>query len=273
MAACPDAGACCRLRLGVLFGLIAGQGDRRRAVIEIGMGSVQIGECDVMGHMNVRHYVSRALEALDWLGLELGLAPAYAREHGAALVPADHHISFVREFPAGTPFSVHGGVVRHCGETLRLYQEIRNTAAGAVAATVITDAVLADTRTGARRHLPSDVANAAAPLEAAVPDYAAPRGLDFGPPREPLSLDRAVESSVEHGEWNSIASVAPETVTDILTRLKRKVEKSESAALVTSSGSRYFVRQLAESSLPNLTVLSHNEIPPDIKVRSRGVIE
>ena len=28
------------------------------------MGSVQVGECDVMGHMNVRHYVSRALDAL-----------------------------------------------------------------------------------------------------------------------------------------------------------------------------------------------------------------
>ena len=56
------------------------------------MGSVQVGECDVMGHMNVRHYVSRALEALAWLGLELGLGPGYAREHGAALVPADQHM-------------------------------------------------------------------------------------------------------------------------------------------------------------------------------------
>ena len=87
------------------------------------------------------------------------------------------------------------------------------------------------------------------------------------------SIDRAVESTVEHGEWNSIASVAPETVTDILTRIKRRIEKSESAAIVTSSGTRFFMRQLTESSLPNLTVLSHNEIPPDVKVRSRGVIE
>jgi flagellar biosynthesis protein FlhA len=87
------------------------------------------------------------------------------------------------------------------------------------------------------------------------------------------SLDRAVESTVEHGEWNSVASVAPEAITDILTRMKRRVEKSESAAIVTSSGTRYFLRQLVEASLPNLTVLSHNEIPPDIKVRSRGVIE
>ena len=49
--------------------------------------------------------------------------------------------------------------------------------------------------------------------------------------------------------------------------------RAESAAVVTSSGTRYFLRQMVESSLPNLTVLSHNEIPPDVKVRSRGVIE
>jgi len=87
------------------------------------------------------------------------------------------------------------------------------------------------------------------------------------------SLDRTVESSVEHGEWNSVASLSPETITDILTRLKRRVDKAESAVIVTSSGTRYFLRQLAESSLPNLTVLSHNEVPPDVKVRSRGVME
>ena len=87
------------------------------------------------------------------------------------------------------------------------------------------------------------------------------------------SLDRAVESSVEHGEWNSVASLSPETITDILTRLKRRVDKAESAAIVTSSGTRHFLRQLAESSLPNLTVLSHNEVPPDIRVRSRGVVD
>jgi flagellar biosynthesis protein FlhA len=87
------------------------------------------------------------------------------------------------------------------------------------------------------------------------------------------ALDRAVESSVEHSEWNSVAGLSPETITDILTRLKRRVDKAESAAIVTSSGTRYFLRQFVESSLPNLTVLSHNEIPPDVKVRSRGVIE
>jgi len=52
-----------------------------------------------------------------------------------------------------------------------------------------------------------------------------------------------------------------------------RAARLESAAIVTSSGTRYFLRQVAESSLPNLTVLSHNEIPTEVKVRSRGVIE
>ena len=163
-------------------------------MIEIGMGSVQGGECDVMGHMNVRHYVSRALEALAWLGLELGLGPAYAREHGTGLVPADQHVRFLRELPAGTPFSIHGGVVHHRGdETLRLYQEIRNAAVDTVAATIVTDAVLADAKTGPPRPLPPGISDAATPLAGAVPDYAAPRGLRFDPPREPVSLERAAE--------------------------------------------------------------------------------
>jgi acyl-CoA thioester hydrolase len=157
-------------------------------VIEIGMGSVQTGECDVMGHMNVRHYVSRGLEAMAWLGLELGLGPAHARGHAAGLVPADQHIRFLRELPAGAPFSVWGGVVAVRGQRLRLYQEIRNTAAAAVAATLVTDAALVDLRTGEVRPLPPGLGAAAARLAADVPDHAAPRGLGFDSPGEPLTL-------------------------------------------------------------------------------------
>ena len=79
------------------------------------------------------------------------------------------------------------------------------------------------------------------------------------------------------GPYEIISAVDTAKADDLYTasdtRLKRKVEKAESAAIVTSSGTRYFLRQLVEASLPNLTVLSHNEIPPEIKVRSRGVIE
>src|SRR5262249_27237054 len=62
-------------------------------------------------------------------------------------------------------------------------------------------------------------------------------------------------------------------IRDILARLGKKVEKFESAVVITNAGARYFLRQIAEATLPNLTVSSHSEIPPSVKVRSRGVIE
>jgi flagellar biosynthesis protein FlhA len=87
------------------------------------------------------------------------------------------------------------------------------------------------------------------------------------------AIERAVESSVEHGELNSVMTMAPEGIRDILGRLSRKIDKSESGVVISSAGARYFLRQVVEPSLPNLTVLSHNEIPSEVKVRSRGVIE
>ena len=86
------------------------------------------------------------------------------------------------------------------------------------------------------------------------------------------SIERTIESSVEHGEMNSVLTMAPEGIRDILGRLGSQIAKAESAVVITSSGSRYFLRQIVESSMPSLTVLSHNELPTDVKVRSRGVI-
>lgn len=87
------------------------------------------------------------------------------------------------------------------------------------------------------------------------------------------SLERQIETSVEHTESNSILTLAPENIRDILARIGKKIDGFESAVILTSAGARHFLRQMVESTLPNLTVLSHSEIPADIKVRSRGVIE
>ena len=87
------------------------------------------------------------------------------------------------------------------------------------------------------------------------------------------SIERAMESSVEHAEMTSVLTMAPDAIRDILARMGRKIEKNESAVVISSAGCRYFVRQIVESSLANVTVLSHNEIPPEVKVRSRGMIE
>jgi flagellar biosynthesis protein FlhA len=42
--------------------------------------------------------------------------------------------------------------------------------------------------------------------------------------------------------------------------------------LLVSSGARYFVRQILEAQFPQITVLSHGEIPPGIRVVSLGIL-
>jgi flagellar biosynthesis protein FlhA len=88
------------------------------------------------------------------------------------------------------------------------------------------------------------------------------------------NLERSVETAVEHGEFSSSLGMSPELMRDLLERFRKKFPAPQAnAAVITSSGTRYFLRQILETSLPNLTLLSHNEIPADVTVRSRGLIE
>jgi len=89
---------------------------------------------------------------------------------------------------------------------------------------------------------------------------------------DPL-LERTVESAVEHGEQTSHLALAPQAIRDILSRLQNRVSAPETPVVaITSSGARYFLRQMAESALPNLFFLAHNEVPPGLRVQSQGTI-
>jgi flagellar biosynthesis protein FlhA len=87
------------------------------------------------------------------------------------------------------------------------------------------------------------------------------------------SVEQSVEGAVQHTEQNSILTLAPHVVREIMLRIERKVEKPEvPVAVITSSGARYFLRQMVEASLANLFFISHNEVPAGVKVVSLGVI-
>jgi flagellar biosynthesis protein FlhA len=87
------------------------------------------------------------------------------------------------------------------------------------------------------------------------------------------AIEQSVEGAVEHGEQNSHLTLAPGSIREILNRLAGRVPSPEAPVVViTSSGARYFLRQLAEASLPNLYFLAHNEVPPGQRVQSLGNI-
>jgi flagellar biosynthesis protein FlhA len=87
------------------------------------------------------------------------------------------------------------------------------------------------------------------------------------------AIEQIVETAVEHGEQNSHLTLSPQAIRDILNRIATRVASSETPVVaVTSSGARYFLRQIAETSLPNLFFIAHNEVPPGMRVQSLGTI-
>jgi flagellar biosynthesis protein FlhA len=87
------------------------------------------------------------------------------------------------------------------------------------------------------------------------------------------STEQTIESAVQHSEMNSVLVLAPQTVRDIVAKIEKKVERREvPTVLVTSSGARYFLRQVLESAAPNVFPVGHNEVPSGIKILSLGVV-
>ncbi len=87
------------------------------------------------------------------------------------------------------------------------------------------------------------------------------------------STEQTIESAVQHSEMNSVLVLAPQTVREVVARIEKKLERREvPTVLITSSGARYFLRQMLESSSQNVFPLGHNEVPSGIKILSLGVI-
>ena len=85
--------------------------------------------------------------------------------------------------------------------------------------------------------------------------------------------EQSIERSTEHGEQTSSFSPDPQLMRDLVQRLAQKLVQPETPVVViTSAGARYFLRQMVEASLPNLFVVSHNEVPPGVKVVSLGTL-
>ena len=78
---------------------------------------------------------------------------------------------------------------------------------------------------------------------------------------------------MEHGEQNSHLTMSPQAIRDVLNRIAGRVVSPETPVVaITSSGARYFLRQIVEPTMPNLFFLAHNEVPPGMRVQSLGNI-
>ena len=156
--------------------------------LEVGRGSVNTWECDQMGHMNVRFYVSRAMEGLTGVAAALGLSGAFRAHAEATLVVKDHHIRFLREARAGAPLVMRAGVVAMDECEVRLVQLLIHAESGELAASFQTVAAHVTAREGRPFPWSRRTRELAEALIMDIPERAAPRSLTMDPPSGAASL-------------------------------------------------------------------------------------
>ncbi len=95
-----------------------------------------------------------------------------------------------------------------------------------------------------------------------------------------ITLDRQIEEvvaeSVQPAEHGGYLAIDPGVAQRILHNIRAAMEKFSQTGgmpvLLASPSVRRHVKKLTERFLPGLAVLSHNEIPPNIKIQSVGVV-
>jgi flagellar biosynthesis protein FlhA len=88
------------------------------------------------------------------------------------------------------------------------------------------------------------------------------------------NIEQAIEKAIEYNEQSSHINLPPPKIREILDKVTRGTGSNDSPmAVVTSSSARYYLRQIIEGQIPNLAILSHNEIPSGVKVVSMGLIQ
>lgn len=162
-----------------------------RGMIEVYRGSANTWECDEMGHMNVRFYVSRMMEGLAEFAHQAGMPNAFRIGAQSTLRPRDQHIRFIREAHAGKPFTMRACVLEVTETSLLLYQQIDH-ADGAPCAAFRTWIDHVDIETGLAFAWTRSVRGKLEALIGEAPAELGPRSLDFAtPPRATARMSDA----------------------------------------------------------------------------------
>lgn len=87
-------------------------------------------------------------------------------------------------------------------------------------------------------------------------------------------IEQTIEKAIEYAEQSSHMNLAPQKIREILDKVARAAGSGDSPmAVVTTSSARFYLRQMIEGQIPNLSILSHNEIPSGVRVASMGLIQ
>lgn len=170
-------------------------------------GAANAWECDELGHLNVRFYAAKALEAFAVLVEELGVPNGERVDPISAARPTRVHIRFLREVRPGRRLTIAGGVAHWDEAGLEAALELRDAVDATPCAGVCIAAEHADPITGRAFPWPTRFAERASAFAVTPPPHIAPKGLAPGPDGPPVTVAAAnaaglavIGQGVFHGE-------------------------------------------------------------------------
>lgn len=90
------------------------------------------------------------------------------------------------------------------------------------------------------------------------------------------SVEQQIMANVQHTEQGAYVALEPKTVQNLITQLKKEVAKLTSIGLqpiiLTSPIVRIYFKHLTEQYIPDLIVVSYNEIEQDVQIQSIGMV-
>jgi len=88
-------------------------------------------------------------------------------------------------------------------------------------------------------------------------------------------IEKNIVDGVVHAEQGAYLALEPRQVKEIITRFRQTLENAGiagSPVVLCSANVRMYVRQLLERFMPSAAILSHNEIPSNVRVLSLGMV-
>jgi flagellar biosynthesis protein FlhA len=90
------------------------------------------------------------------------------------------------------------------------------------------------------------------------------------------SLEKRIADSIQQSEQGNYLSLDPESsqhiYQEVLDQVNRLQQTGVQPILLTSPAIRMYLRQFLERYIPDLPILSYNELEPDVEVQSVGVV-
>lgn len=90
-------------------------------------------------------------------------------------------------------------------------------------------------------------------------------------------VEEVIMNHIQQTEHGNYLALDPETQQTIVNNIHEQVEQAslqyENVILLCSPAIRMYVKQLIERTLPNIAVLSYNELEPNVQIQSIGVVD